>query len=130
MCQGCYKYLHALNFKILAHLRHDYRKVNLPNFLFNIIKKQDSLVQSRSDLSISHHGLIKLILERELNKQAIGSLKEFFQLKEVEPRLVSPGGQGVGQRERTSIGFYKVVSRAENDLKASPSSLRITKKRI
>ena len=42
-------------------------------------------------------------------------------MKEVEPRLVSPRGQGVGKRERTSIGFCKVVPRAENTLEASPS---------
>lgn len=53
-----------------------------------------------------------------------------MQLKEVEPRLVGPRGQSVGQRERTSIGFYKVIPRAKNAPEASPSSLEPTKKRI
>lgn len=130
MCEGHYTYLHALHFKMLSHLRHDYRQVNLPNFLFNTVKKQASLVQLGKDQSVSHHCLIKLIIESELNKQEIGTWEKFLWLKEVEPRLVGPRGQGVGCRERTSTGFCKVVPKAKNFPEASPSSSRLTKKRI
>ena len=65
-----------------------------------------------------------------MNKKEIGSWEEFLQLKEVELRLIIPRGQGVGWRERTSTGFYKVLPKSENAPEASPTSPRPTKKRI
>lgn len=53
-----------------------------------------------------------------------------MQLKEVEPRLVAPIGQCIGRRERTSIGFYKIVPITKNSPEVSPSSPRPTKKSI
>ena len=43
-CEGRYSYLHAVLFKILSGLRHGDHPVNLPSFLYNIIKRQASYV--------------------------------------------------------------------------------------
>ena len=44
-CEGRYSYLHAIHFKILNGLRHGDHPMNLPSFLYNIIKRQVSYVQ-------------------------------------------------------------------------------------
>lgn len=58
MYEGRYSYLHGIHFKLLCSLRHANHPVNLPSFLFNIVKRQATFVQVGKDQSVSHHCLI------------------------------------------------------------------------
>ena len=48
---------------------------------------------------------------------------------EIEPRIVSPRGHGVGRREKKYFGVGKIVQRVENDQEASHSISRSPRKR-
>ena len=61
--EGRYTYLHGIHFKNVSHLQHENRPVSFPSYIFNIIKKQATLVQSSKDQSVSHHCLIRATME-------------------------------------------------------------------
>ena len=45
ICEGWYNYLHPIHFKMLSGLRHSNYPINLPSFLYNIVKRQATNVQ-------------------------------------------------------------------------------------
>ena len=67
-CEGHYTYLHAVHFKILSNLQHANHPINLPSFIYNIVKWKAANVQEGKGQSISHHCLIRAIVERELTR--------------------------------------------------------------
>ena len=83
--------------------------MNLPSFIYNNIKWQPANVHKGKDLSVSHHCLIRAIIERELIRQGLGTWDDFFKRNLVEPHRGGPRGQGMGTREKTTIGVRKVV---------------------
>ena len=75
--EGRYTYLHV-HFKILSSLWYDNHPVNLPSFLYNIVKRQATNVQEGKAKSVSHHYLIRAIIERELTNQRLGTWDDFI----------------------------------------------------
>ena len=79
--------------------------------------------------SMSHHCLIRPIVERELIRQGLGTWDDFFKRNPVEPQRGGPRGQGMGTREKTTTGVRKVVYKIVQESLASTSSPKVTKKR-
>lgn len=128
-CEGHCTYLHAVHFKILCGLWHDKRPINLPSFLYNIVKWKATFVQAGRAQSVSHHCLIQAIVERELNRQNLGIWDDFVKLQTIEPQRGGPRGQGMGVRQRTIVGAKKVVYKMVQEASTSMSTPRVTKKR-
>ena len=69
-CEGRYTILYHYHFKLLAHLRHGHL-INIPYFLYGMLKQMASHVQraKHPSSSVSHHGLIKLLVLCSLERQ-------------------------------------------------------------
>ena len=79
---------------------------------------------------MSHHCLIRAIIERELTRQHVGTWDDFFKLKIVGPQRGGPKGKGIGTREKIIVGVRKVVYKIVQEALASVSTSKTTKKRI
>lgn len=62
ICEGRQYFLHSIHFKFLSHLGHGMR-MNVPNVLYNLLSVMASETQKGRSNSISHHCLIKLLVE-------------------------------------------------------------------
>ena len=69
-CEGRYQWLHGLHFKLLNCLRHKDKPVNLLGFVFNLLKKRVVAVQAGKPNSVDHHYLIRLLVEKALQRDA------------------------------------------------------------
>ena len=69
-CEGRYTILYHYHFKLLALLRHGHL-INIPYFLYGMLKQMDSHVRraKHPTSSVSHHGLIKVLVLHSLAKQ-------------------------------------------------------------
>ena len=69
-CEGRYTILYHYHFKIIAHLRHGHL-INIPYFLYGMPNKMAShMLRSKHPASsISHHGLIRLLVLHSLERQ-------------------------------------------------------------
>ena len=86
-------------------------------------------MQEGKNLSVSHHFLIRAIVEKELIRQGLGTWDDFVKRNPMEPQMGGPRGQGMGTREKTTIGVRKVVYKIVQEASASTSSPEVTKKR-
>lgn len=64
-CEGIYSNLHSIHFKLLSHLWHGWI-MNVPNILYNLLSISVEETQRGISWFVSHHGLIKLLVERSL----------------------------------------------------------------
>lgn len=81
---GRYSNLHLVHFKLLSHLQHG-RRVNVPNFLYHLISISAKETQRGGNHSISHHSLIKLLVEhslRDVSQMAWGAFEDILQFRE------------------------------------------------
>ena len=69
-CEGRYTILFHYNFKMLYHLWHRHL-MNIPYFLYGMLRQMASHVQKSKHpaTSVSHHGLIKMLVLRSLARQ-------------------------------------------------------------
>ena len=69
-CEGRYIVLFHYHFRLLSHLRHGHL-MNIPYFLNGMLRQMASHVQKskRPATSVSHHGLIKLLVFHSLASQ-------------------------------------------------------------
>ena len=77
-CEERYAYVFKYYFRFLQHLVGE-SKMSLPFFLFRILQKMSSRVKGHQDhttQSIFHHGLIKLIISIDLQKE--GKTWDYF----------------------------------------------------
>ena len=79
---------------------------------------------------ISHHFLIRAIVERELTRQHLGTLEDFVKLKLVGPQSSGPRGQGMGIHEKTIVGVRKVVYKIASEALASASPPKAVKRKV
>lgn len=63
--EGHQSFLHYVHFKLLNHMRCG-RRINVPNVLYNLLAIMVVETQKGRDNSISHHCLIKILLEKYL----------------------------------------------------------------
>lgn len=122
--------MHAVHFEILSASRHGDHPVNLPSFLFNIIKRQAKYVQQGKTQSISHHCLIRAIIERELTRHRLGTWNDFVKLKIEDPNRGGPKGKGIGKREKTAIRVRKVVYKTTQEASTSELVSKTIKRKI
>ena len=85
-CEGRFSYLHAHHFKLLSCIRHNLL-VNIPNFLYNMLCISVEETQKGKDNSITHHALIKLLIERSLRDVSPMSWQSLSKPKPCNPRL-------------------------------------------
>ena len=83
-CEGIFSYLHAHHFKLLSCVRHNHL-VNVPSILYNILCISAEETQKGKDSSVTHHALIKLLIERSLWDVSHMTWEEFFQAKTLQP---------------------------------------------
>jgi hypothetical protein len=69
-CEGSYTVLFHCHFRLLSHLRHRHL-MNIPYFLYGMLRQMVAHVQKSKHpaTSISHHGLIKLLVLRSLARK-------------------------------------------------------------
>ena len=79
---------------------------------------------------MSHHYLIRAIIERELIRKHLGTWNDFLKLNVVGPQRGGPRGKGIGMREKHAIGVRKVVYKIVQEASSSMSTPKATKKRI
>ena len=60
-----FSHLHAHHFKLLSCVRHNI-VVNIPNFLYNMLCISAEETQKGKENSVTHHALVKLLIERSL----------------------------------------------------------------
>ena len=75
-CEGRFLYLHAHHFKLLSCVRHNLA-MNIPNFLYNMLCISAEETQKGKENSVTHHDLIKLLIERSLRDVSRLTLDEF-----------------------------------------------------
>lgn len=119
-----------MHFEILIGLRHGGHPMNLPSFLYNIVKRQASYVQQGKAQSVSHHCLIREIVEKELTRQHLGTWEDFVKLKPMGPQSSGPRGQGMGTHEKTAVGVRKVVYKTTSEASASAFQPKDVKRKV
>lgn len=97
-CDGRKNMLYIVHFKLLNHLRNN-KIVNVPKFLFHLLKIMASKYQRRqSDTSLSHHCLVTLLIKRSLRIQYPQVRWEDFRVDEcndINSLLVMPENVGI-----------------------------------
>ena len=83
-CEGRFSYLHAHHFKFLSCIRHNH-PVNALNFLYNMLCIGAEELEKGKDNSVTHHALIKLLIERSLRDVSPMSWVKFVQVKTLQP---------------------------------------------
>ena len=78
---------------------------------------------------MSHHCLIRAIVERELTRQGLGTWDDFVKQNPTEPQRGGRRGQGMGTREKTTTRVRKVVYKIAQEASALASTPMVTKKR-
>lgn len=71
-CEGVFLYLHAHHFKLLSCIRHNHL-VNVLNFLYNMLCVSAEETQKGKDNFVTHHALIKLLIEISLRDVSLMS---------------------------------------------------------
>ena len=84
-CEGRFSHLHAHHFKLLSCVRHNI-VVNIPNFLYNMLCNSAEETQKGKENFVTHHALIKLLIERSLRDVSPLTWDEFVQLKTLQPQ--------------------------------------------
>ena len=92
-CEGRFSHLHAHHFKLLSCIRHNIA-MNLPNFLYNMLCISVEETQKGKDNSITHHALIKLLIERSLRDVSPLTWDEFVKFKTLQPQVDPSEQQG------------------------------------
>lgn len=83
-CEGRFSHLHAQHFKFLSYVRHN-SQVNVPNSLYNMLGIGEEETQKEKTNSVTHHALIKLLVDRSLRDVSPLTWDEFFQIKTLHP---------------------------------------------
>lgn len=83
-CEGRFSYLHSYHFKLLSHMRHGL-VVNVLNFLINLLQNSAHKTQKGKGNSVTHHALIKILIERSLRDVSPLSWHEFAARKGLQP---------------------------------------------
>ena len=83
--EGRFSCLHAHHFKLLSYVRHNF-PVNVPNFLYNMLCISAEETQKGKDNFVTHHALIKFLIERSLRDASPMSWEEIFQCKTLQPQ--------------------------------------------
>ena len=71
-CEGRYSLIFLYHIRILHHLSNE-KPMNMPYFLLQSLKKMSSQVKKNKnkERSMCHHGLIKMLVEHELNQRGL-----------------------------------------------------------
>jgi hypothetical protein len=72
-CEGCFSLIFLYHIIILLHLKGE-KILNMPYFLIKYLTKMSKSIQKKNknvDRSLYHHGLVKIIVKSELQKQGI-----------------------------------------------------------
>ena len=69
-CEGRFSLVFLYHIRILQHLNHE-KPMNMPYYLLQSLKKMSSQVKKNKnkERSMHHHGLIKMLVEYELNQK-------------------------------------------------------------
>ena len=78
---------------------------------------------------MSHHCLIRAIVEREVNRQGLGTWEDFLRRSPIEPNRGGPQREGAGTREKMAIGVKKVIYKNVQEALASAFTPRVARKR-
>ena len=84
-CEGRFFHLHAHHFKLLSCVSHNI-VVNIQNFLYNMLCISVEETQKGKENYVTHHALIKLLIERSLRDVSPLTWDEFVQLKTLQPQ--------------------------------------------
>lgn len=112
-CEGKYSNLHSIHFKLLSHLRHG-RRMNIPNVLYHLISISAKEIQKGSTHFVSHHGLIKLLVERSLRDVSHMSWGEFEDIRQFGEENVPAAEEIIVQEENIAeASFPRVYAAVE-----------------
>lgn len=117
-CEGEQSQLHSVHFKLLHHLRHG-SQMNVPNFLYNILKKVEAQVQKVNLHSVSHHCLIQLLVEQALVERNPGmQWVDFLAISGARPLRQIPSSRkatGASSSKPTEVHSENSSSEDEKD---------------
>lgn len=102
--------LHSIHLKLLSHPRHGMR-MNGPNVLYNLLMIMVIETQKGRSNFVSHHCLIKLLVERSLRDVSQLSWEEFMSLHEFraenyqgQERIAEVNTRVYRKRRKTTLG--------------------------
>lgn len=78
-CEGRQLNFHFVHFKILNHMRHR-RRMNVSNMLYNLLSIMVAETHKGRDNFLSHHCLIKLLVEKSLHDVSGMTWEEFIKI--------------------------------------------------
>lgn len=129
-CEGRFSNLHAHHFKLLSYIRHN-MQVNIPNFLYNMLCISAEETQKGKPNYVSHHALIKILVEQSLRDSSPISWAEFVESKTLQPQVnpefvesktlqpqVNPAPQNLENEEETIEPIQNLV---EKEKEPSPN---------
>jgi hypothetical protein len=99
-------------------------------FFLISLKDKPTYVQQGKTQSVSHHYLIRAIIERELTRRRCRTWEDFVKLKIEDPNRGGPKGKGIGTREKTILGVRKVVYKTAQEASASELVSKTVKRKI
>ena len=107
-CEGRYTILFHYHFRLLYHLRHRHL-MNIPYFLYGMLRQMASHVQKskRYVASVSHHGLIKLLVLHSLARQGQRWDEIVTVLEEGSAaEVLTQQGDAMGEKEGMHVGEF------------------------
>lgn len=84
--EGRFSNLHAHHFNLLSHVRHNLL-VNIPIVLFNMLCISAKETQKGKDNFVTHHALIKFLIEISFRDISPMSWEEFIQHNTMQPQI-------------------------------------------
>jgi hypothetical protein len=72
-CEGKFSFIFLYHIRLLAHLN-EANPLNFPYYLLHSLKEMEKAIQRKTrnlEISLYHHGLIKMIITHELEKKGM-----------------------------------------------------------